>query len=310
MAFNFLLPDTQQRPKLACELTPEGVIAARMETVDQPVTAFAPLSAGAFSAGLKTPNILDQSAVVAALKHALDAVEGRDKRLTLVVPDAAARVLLLDFDTLPAKLSEALPVVRFRLRKLIPFEADDAAVSYQIMQQAPGQIRVLATAMPRAVLSEYEEVVRLAGYEPGVVLPSTLASLAGLTQSEPALVVNRNGSSVTMAITRGEELLLHRSVELPADEDLRDNDLRHAVSVSLAYFEDTLSAMPDAVFYAGPGGAPELTRILALEQFRVRDVASDTTSGAGYTAGAGSSTGAGYTVPKGLLAGVAGALAS
>jgi type IV pilus assembly protein PilM len=299
VALNFLLPNTHQRPKLACELSPDGIAAARLEAAGTPpVTAYAPLFAGALLAGLKTPNILDQQAVVGTLKRVLDAVGSRDRRLTLVIPDAAARVFLLDFDTLPAKPAEALPVIRFRLRKLVPFEADDAAVSYQVMQQTASEARVLVTAMPRTVLAEYEEIIRLAGYEPGVVMPSTLAALAALTQAEPTLVVNRNGNSVTTAITRGEELLLHRSIDLPADEILRDDDLRHAVSVSLAYFEDTLAAMPDAVFYAGPGGASELMRILALEQFRIRDIASDAIIGASNS------------VPKGLLAGVTGALAS
>lgn len=299
MVLNFLLPKTHQRPKLACELTQDGVIAAYNEAVGgQPITAHAPLFGGALVAGLKTPNIMDQEAVVAALKRALDAVGSRDKRLTLVIPDAAARVFLLDFDTLPSKPAEALPVIRFRLRKLVPFEADDAAVSYQIMNQTAEETRVLVTAMPRAVLAEYEGAVRLAGYDPGVVMPSTLASLAALAQPSPTLLVNRNGNSVTTAITRGEELLLHRSIDLPLDETLRDDDLRHAVSVSLAYFEDTLATMPDAVFYAGPGGASELMRILALEQFRIRDVASDAVIG---------TTNA---VPKGLLAGVTGALAN
>jgi type IV pilus assembly protein PilM len=130
------------------------------------------------------------------------------------------------------------------------------------------------------------------------VLPSTLASLAALVQSEPALLVNLNGNFVTTAITRGDELLLHRSIELPTDAVLRDEELRHAVSVSVAYFEDTLAAIPDVVFYAGPGGAPELTRVLDIEQFRIRDLVS--------AAGAGN----GSHVPKGLMAGVSGALAS
>jgi len=297
VAFNLFMPATHQRPQLACDLTPDGVVAARLIDAQQTATAFAPLFAGALVPGLKTPNIIDKTAVVAALKRALDTVEARDKRLTLVVPDAAARVLLLDFDTLPSKLSEAIPVVRFRLRKLVPFEVDDAAISYQVMQQTAEEARVLVTAMPHAVLAEYEEAVRLAGYEPGVVLPSTLASLAGLTQAEPALLVNVNGNSVTTAIARGEELLLHRSIELPIDKTQRDEELRHAVSVSIAYFEDTLASIPNAVFYAGPGGAPELTRILELEQFRVRDL---------VTAAAGN----GGAVAKGLMAGVSGALAN
>ena len=298
MAFEFLLPKTHLRPRLACELTPEGVVAARLNDTSQPATSFAPLFSGALVPGLKTPNLIDKAAVVAALKRALDLVESRDRRLTLVVPDAAARVLLLDFDTLPSKLSEALPVVRFRLRKLVPFEVDDASVSYQIMQQSAAEARVLVTAMPRPVLAEYEEAVRLAGYEPGVVMPSTISAIAALTEAEPALLVNLNGSSVTTAITRGEELLLHRSLELPSDAVLHDEELRHAVSVSIAYFEDTLASTPSAVFYAGPGGAPELSRILELEQFRIRDLVSAAVMGAESK------------VPRGLMAGVSGALAS
>jgi type IV pilus assembly protein PilM len=294
----FLFPIKNQRPRLACELTQEGVVVARLGDAEQTTTAFAPLFAGALVPGLKTPNIVDKAAVVAALKRALDALEGRDKRLTVVVPDASARVLLLDFDTLPTKLTEALPVIRFRLRKLVPFEVDDASISYQIVHQTAEEIRALVTVMPHAVLVEYEEALRLAGYEPGVVLPATLASLAALVQSEPALLVNLNGNSVTTAITRGDELLLHRTVELPGNPTQRDEELRHAVSVSVAYFEDTLAAMPNAVFYAGPGGAPELTRVLEIEQFRVRDLVS--------AANAGSEN----TVPKGLMAGVSGALAS
>lgn len=298
MRFPFLIPIKHQRPRLACEITLEGVVAARLGDAEQTTTTFAPLFAGAFIPGIKTPNIVDKAAVVAALKRALDAVEARDKRLTVVVPDASARVLILDFDTLPTKLAEALPVIRFRLRKLVPFEVDDAAISFQIMHQTDEEIRALVTVMPNAVLTEYEEAVRLAGYEPGVVLPSTLASLAALVQSDPALVVNLNGNSVTTAITRGDELLLHRSIELPMDQAQREEELRHAVTVSIAYFEDTMASIPNAVFYAGPGGAPELTRVLEIEQFRVRDLVSAAAAGTGNT------------VPKGLMAGVSGALAS
>ena len=47
----------------------------------------------------------------------------------------------------PAKPSEALPVVRFRPKG--PPDADNAAVSYQVMSSAKGLMHVLAVAMPR-----------------------------------------------------------------------------------------------------------------------------------------------------------------
>jgi len=307
--FRILSPNTKQRPKLACEITPEGVIAARQQGDAQAVMSFAPLAAGVVKPGLSDTNFTDPAMVALALQKALDEVSSREKQLTLVVPDAAVRVLMLEFDTLPAKAQEAMPIVRFRLRKLMPFEVDDAAVSYQVMRlgqgQEHGQTHVLVTVMPAAVRSEYEGAVRAAGYEPGVVMPSTLASLAALTSNDPALVVNRNGFTLTTAIAAGNELLLHRTQELPADDGQRQEELVQSVSVARAYFEDTLKALPEVVYYVGPGGAQELAQVLedgakdATEDgVRVRDlVAAPGTAASG-------------TMPSGLAAGVTGALAS
>ena len=47
-----------------------------------------------------------------------------------IVPDAAVRVMLVEFDTLPSDQDEALGVVRFRLKKSLPFDVDKAKVSY------------------------------------------------------------------------------------------------------------------------------------------------------------------------------------
>jgi type IV pilus assembly protein PilM len=75
-------------------------------------------------------------------------------------------------------------------------------------------VRVLAVAIPRDVLSEYETAAREAGFEPGCVLPSTLACLAAVEDAAPVLLVNANSLGVTAAIVRGGVLLLHRSVDL------------------------------------------------------------------------------------------------
>lgn len=300
--FRILSPNTNSRPNLACELTPEGVLAARLQKDGQAVMSFAPLPSGALKPGLGGENFLDRAAVETALRKALEDAGAREKQLTLVVPDAAVRVLMLEFDSLPAKAQEALPIVRFRLRKLMPFEVEDAAVSYQVMRQAAEQEHVLVTVMPRVLRDEYEGAVRAAGYEPGVVLPSTLASLAALTTKEAALVVNRNGRSLTTAITAGDELLLHRTQELAANEADHKEELAQCVLVARAYFEDTLHATPEVLYCIGPGGAQEFERVLddaAGEGLRMRDL------GAGPAA-----MGVLGTMPRGLAAGVTGALAS
>jgi len=219
-----ILPKTLgTRPRLAVEVRAEGVVAARAEDATALLTAVArgDLPEGAVTPGLKVGNIADKAAVVAAVRRALDAVAGtgreRLRDVTVVVPDSAVRVLFVDFDQLPSKAAEALPVVRFRLKKLLPFDADDAMVSYQVMSNEKNAVKLLAVAMPKAVLEEYEAVVLAAGYTPGAVLPSTLAALAGLDEvAAPVLVVNAGTAAVTTAIVRGEALLLHRSFDMSA----------------------------------------------------------------------------------------------
>jgi type IV pilus assembly protein PilM len=217
-----LIPTTLgTRPRLAVEIRPEGVVAARAEDAQAVLSAVAQAApqGGTSAPGLKGDQAASRRETIAAVKKALESVALRERQTTLVLPDAAVRVLLLDFDQLPAKAVEALAVVRFRLKKLLPFDADEAAVSYQIMSQSRGMVRVLAVAIPKAVLAEYESMVRDAGFEPGAVLPSTLAVCAGLPEIEAAtLVVNAGESSVTTAIVQGGVLLLHRTVELALDE--------------------------------------------------------------------------------------------
>ena len=216
-----LLPQASGiRPRVACEIMPQGVVAARSADAVSPLAAVARvlLTEGAVVPSLKPGNIVDRVAVAAAIRGALEQIgeraNARDANLTLVIPDSAVRVLLLDFEALPSRANEALPLVRFRLKKLLPFDPDDAMVTYQIMSTSKSMVRVLAVAMPRDVLSEYETAAREAGFEPGAVLPSTLACLAALDDAEPSLLINANSIGVTAAIVRGGVLLLHRSVDL------------------------------------------------------------------------------------------------
>ncbi|QNI36207.1 type IV pilus biogenesis protein PilM [Edaphobacter albus] len=298
------------RPRLAVELRPEGVVAARAEDARAVLSAVAHVSLpnGALAIGLKAGNFIDRSSVVTGFREVLDAVAGRasdrNRNVTIVVPDAAVRVLLLEFDTLPTKPVEALAVVRFRLKKLLPFDSDHAAVSYQVMSTEKNSMRVLVVAMSHEVLEEYESIVDEAGYKVGAVLPSTLAALAGLDEEQPAvLVVNAGQGGITTAIVRAGVLLLHRSLELENEvaasgeaggQELRSGvgyestmqarvlasveaamtgrEIAQTVSVATAYFEDNLGHAPEVIFSAGPLGAEGLKAILEENGFERPEV--------------------------------------
>lgn len=336
------------RPRLACELRPEGIVAARGTSPDGTLTALAqaPLPPGALLPSLKAGNLPDRQAVLVALRRSLDTLAGRgadrSRFLTLIVPDLCVRVLLLDFDTLPSRLSEALPIVRFRLKKLLPFDVDHALVSFQVMRSERNLLRVLAVAIPNEVLAEYESLVLEAGLQPGVVLPSTLAALAGLDVAEPtALVLNSAAGCLTTAIVSAGTILLHRTIDtaqtapeeltaaqqlsadlltagalasqadaavallnLAPDADNHSRDLAEAVSVAAAYFEDTLATRPSTLLTAGVTSAHALS--VTLERHGLESLHARELLGPAALGPGASST----PIPPGLLAGLRGALRS
>ncbi len=249
-----------RRPLLACEITPQGVIAARGGEQPNVITSTYPvdLPAGILAPGWREANVLDAARLSAALREALNSVSTGDRYVTVIVPDSSVRVLTLDFDTLPDSQKDALPIVRFRLRKLLPFDADTAAVTYQTFGQR-GQVRAIVAAMPTAIRAEYESAVRTAGFEPGALLPATIAALPLLDPDAPTLLVHLAADSATIAIVSGETLLLHRVLEMALDND---EDIAQAIVVARAYFEDTLGSSPGSIVAAGSGSYERLRAII------------------------------------------------
>jgi type IV pilus assembly protein PilM len=256
------------RPPVAVEISPQGVLAAATPGSPRtgfrprggspgpgqsPVYAFEPLPSGALVAGIGEQNLCAPEVVANAIRAALGQVSPRTRAVTLVLPDTAVRVFVLDFDALPSRLAESVPVLRFRLRKMVPFEVEQAGVSYQVLVENKMECKVLAAVIPGPVLAEYEAAVREAGYEPGAVLPTSLAALGAIDSPEPVLCAYLSAVALTTSITSGEDLLLYRTLDLPEEPSLRLQEVQRGVSVAAAYFEDKLGARPRFLYYAGIG---------------------------------------------------------
>lgn len=252
------------RPPAAVEITLDGVLAAAIPAPGQPaVYAFEPFPPGALLPGIGEPNLRAPEAVSAAIHSALDQVSPRTRSVTVVIPDTVVRVFVLDFDSLPAKPADAYPVLRFRLRKMVPFDVEHAGLSYQVLTEKKDETKVLAAVIPGAILAEYESAVRTAGYEPGAVLPSSLAALEAVgigdstTAMEAVLIANLSAVALTTSITSGQDLLLYRTLDLPEDRAAHIEEVRRGVAVAAAYYEDKLGAAPMRLHFAGSLGTGE-----------------------------------------------------
>jgi type IV pilus assembly protein PilM len=269
-----LKSETGGRPPAAVEITPEGVLAAALPAAGAtPVYAFEALPEGFVVPGIEEPNLRAPEAVANAIRSALDKVSPRSRVTTLVLPDTLVRVFMLDFDSLPTKKADVLPMMRFRLRKTVPFDVEQAGVSYQILSQTKEQCKVLAAIIPGPVLAEYEAVVRAAGYEPGAVLPSSLAAIETVNAMEAVLAANLNSRGITTLITNGQELLLYRNLDLPEDSGERVREIERTIAVATAYYEDRLGARPEKLYYAGNRDAAEFSTWLGESELPVVELA-------------------------------------
>jgi type IV pilus assembly protein PilM len=289
------------RPKLACEIFADRVIAARASDSGQVLELCTTneLSPGCVVPDLSETNLRQRNSVVNALRQALESLGGRSRDVVAVLPDAAVRVVLLDFETLPSRREEAEGVVRFRLRKSLPFDVDQAKVSYHAETASSG-VRVVAAVSLNSVVQDYEAAFREAGFIPGVVLPSMLAALGAAPADKPTLVVKVDAHTTSISILDHGQLLLFRTLENTRGVTINGDQLAEDVYPSVVFFQDTYSTNIEQIFVAGisdvSGAAPALQSQTGAE---VRELVKASQLGLG-----------GGSIPKWRMAGVVGALLS
>jgi type IV pilus assembly protein PilM len=293
------MPSGNTSLRVACEIGVDRIVAGRAAQSggSLEVCTSRRLPASTLAPGLLSTNVLNRDALRQAIEGALLTIAGASKDVIAIIPDSAVRVLLLDFDTLPEKPSEAASIVRFRLKKSLPFDVEHAALSYHV-GSSNGNVKVVAAVSPHEIVSEYETAFRDAGYSPGVVMPSILATLGLVQADRPTMVVKVDGLSTTVAIVDRQELVLLRTLDHPNRTGLNPRELTENVYPSITFFEDTYSSKIELLQLTGMAEMDGVSSVLQSETgVRTEDLPTG-----------GTSESLGESVPDGVLAGVAGAL--
>jgi type IV pilus assembly protein PilM len=288
---------------MACEIAANRVIAARSSDDGSAIELHTsrPLAAGSVTPGLTTANVNDREALRQAVGRVMEVVARRSKDVIVVLPDAAVRVALLDFESLPEKDADAAALVRFRLRKTLPFDVEHAAVSYHVQPGTAAEggraTQVVAAVAPGSVVEEYESAFRAAGYNPGVVLPSMVAALGVVDARRPTLVVKADAVTTTLAIVDQLQLRLIRTLE--HKPGATGEQLAEEIYPSVVFFQDTYGADLERVLVGGQAPVEGLEAALAAQTgLRVTELVGEREAGGGL----------GDSAPASALAGVVGAL--
>jgi type IV pilus assembly protein PilM len=229
------------------ELSEAGIAYARNGE-----TGFQVFEPGVLAVSPVADNLLRPDAVMSALARIAPPNGNKRRPATVILPDYATRVSLLDFDSFPSSPDEQLPLVRFRVKKTIPFDIDSAAVSYWAQPASTKggakKIEVVAVTVAMEILARYEAVFRNANLYPGEVTTSGLAALNLYRGGGVAVIAKLTGNVLTVMAADDGQLKLFRCLTI---EDGSDEEILAVLNPTFAYIEDELGQKPEKLLLCG-----------------------------------------------------------
>jgi type IV pilus assembly protein PilM len=239
-------------PDYLFEISETGVAHARRGRDSQ--IGFTPLAAGVLAVSPLQDNVLQPDVLATAVRSLAPTSNGhKHRRAALILPDYCARVAVLDFDAFPSVVAEQLALIRFRIRKTVPFDIDSAVIQHYVQPRYGQRFDVVIGVIAMGIVARYEAPFRAAGFHPGLVTTSSLAALGMLPEPEDArrgvrLMAKLCGRVLSVAVLEGTVLKVLRCVEL---SEVSDREVFSILYPTIAYVEDSLAAQASVLFLCG-----------------------------------------------------------
>ncbi len=233
------------------------------------------LPGDAFQHGPLGGPLRDPAAFSGLLSELLQRVAAPVRDASLLIPDAWLRVTFAESAELPRQAAARDEILRWRLKRLVPFRVDELRLSGEEVEPFPGQEeprRVLLGFAVEALLAQLEQIFGAAGVRLGAISNPSLSLLGalGAPSSASALGASSGDALTTVAMVddagytlifarpaaKGLEPVLHRykawtgNPSPAAREALVARDLR----LTRTFLEENLpgARVADALLLAAP----------------------------------------------------------
>lgn len=236
-------------PDYIFELSEGGIAYVRPGS---PQPAFEPFEPGVLAPSPIADNVLRADLLADKVRSLVGRNQGRKRgRAVLILPDFCARVAVLEFDSFPTDPKEQTSLVRFRMKRSVPFDVESAAISFhpqQTSKKKGAEVVVVAAALE--IMARYEAPFRAAGLHPGIVITSGIAMLNLERRPEITVLARMSGRVLTVIVLQSGVLKLMRTVELA---DTSHDELLAVLFPTMAFIEDQYQAKPERVLFCGLG---------------------------------------------------------
>jgi hypothetical protein len=169
-----------------------------------------------FHGGLLGGPLRDPAAFQGILGGFVKSVQGGVRDASLVIPDAWLRVAFAESGELPRAADQLDEVLRWKLRRLVPFRVDELRVSASEVSPLPAQEepkRILLGFGVEQLLAQLEDAFAAHGVRLGWISNASLSLLSALAapkadEFEAVALVDEQG--YTLVFLRGGAPVLHR----------------------------------------------------------------------------------------------------
>ncbi len=215
----------------------------------------------------------DRDSFDLSLDELLSKVSVAVPEASLVLPEAWLRTVFTEINALPRKQSERNEVLRWKLRRLVPFRVDDLRIGAAEAPPLPGQeepLRILLGFAIENLLGQLEAAFARRGVRIGWIANESLALLPALPREEEqsltaVMIVRPDSYTLLLSDERG--LLLYRVKTLlgtlgePRQKAAVEQDLRLTTTFIENHFED--KSLGRVWLLGSPGDEPAWQELLS-----------------------------------------------
>jgi type IV pilus assembly protein PilM len=285
-----------QLPSVACEVTDRYVSVVRLNARNrQDVERFAlvPAPAGLVTPSLMAPMISSVADFQEIVKAAFQKADIKTNRISLAIPDIAARVSLHCLENFAGNDSEKKELLRWKLKKTLPFNIEEAQLSFWEHKGPEGKHMVVAVCVFREILEQLEGALEKLGLRVGYVTLASMASFEVLARMEPAslqqtiLFLTLRPSDVSSLILERGALVFFRQnndvIEyfgaMDAEEQLQESllqQLNDEIHPCMMYYQDKFGTSGmDTICLASPVPLSAKTLSALAEQTGTKVICMD-----------------------------------
>lgn len=189
----------------------------------------------------------DAAVLEQAVLQLLEKVATEVTDASLVLPDGWLRVVFTETDDLPSKRSAQDEIVRWKLKRMVPYRIDELRTRHTEVRPLPNQAepgRLLVGMGIEALLRQLEDAFKARGVRIGAISNASLSLLGGVTaavaEHDLWVLARSDGRAYTLVFVYRDEPVLfrHKALNGGVPEDALASIVRSDLNLTRTFLGD------------------------------------------------------------------------